>query len=255
MGNLLSIFKSKKDSTNEVALDMNKIPQHIAIIMDGNGRWAKKRKLPRSMGHKAGVETIRKIVKESKRLGIKYLTLYAFSTENWKRPKEEVGALMQLLVVYLKREVAELNKNGVKINVLGDMLKFPAECREELNKAIEITNNNTEINLNLALNYGGRDEIVRAMKLIIGDLEDDKIKKEDISEDLISNYIYTKGMPDPDLIIRPSGEQRISNFLLWQCAYSEFWYSDIAWPDFKEEDLQKAILDYQNRDRRFGGVK
>ncbi len=255
MGNLLSIFKSKKDSTNEVVLDMNKIPQHIAIIMDGNGRWAKKRKLPRSMGHKAGVETIRKIVKESKRLGIKYLTLYAFSTENWKRPKEEVGALMQLLVVYLKREVAELNKNGVKINVLGDMLKFPAECKEELNKAIEITNNNTEINLNLALNYGGRDELVRAMKLIIDDLEDDKIKKEDISEDLISNYIYTKGMPDPDLIIRPSGEQRISNFLLWQCAYSEFWYSDIAWPDFKEEDLQKAILDYQNRDRRFGGVK
>ncbi|MDR5586897.1 MULTISPECIES: isoprenyl transferase [Clostridium] len=252
---MLSIFKSKKDSTNEVVLDMNKIPQHIAIIMDGNGRWAKKRKLPRSMGHKAGVETIRKIVKESKRLGIKYLTLYAFSTENWKRPKEEVGALMQLLVVYLKREVAELNKNGVKINVLGDMLKFPAECKEELNKAIEITNNNTEINLNLALNYGGRDELVRAMKLIIDDLEDDKIKKEDISEDLISNYIYTKGMPDPDLIIRPSGEQRISNFLLWQCAYSEFWYSDIAWPDFKEEDLQKAILDYQNRDRRFGGVK
>ncbi len=255
MENLLSIFKSKKDSTNDVVLDMYKIPQHIAIIMDGNGRWAKKRKLPRSMGHKAGVETIRKIVKESKRLGIKYLTLYAFSTENWKRPKEEVGALMQLLVVYLKREVAELNKNGIKINVLGDMSKFPAECREELNKAIQITNNNTEINLNLALNYGGRDELVRAIKLIIDDLEDDKIKKEDISEDLISNYIYTKGMPDPDLIIRPSGEQRISNFLLWQCAYSEFWYSDIAWPDFKEEDLQKAILDYQNRDRRFGGVK
>ncbi|HBJ1645764.1 isoprenyl transferase [Clostridium botulinum] len=252
---MLSIFKSKKDSTNDVVLDMYKIPQHIAIIMDGNGRWAKKRKLPRSMGHKAGVETIRKIVKESKRLGIKYLTLYAFSTENWKRPKEEVGALMQLLVVYLKREVAELNKNGVKINVLGDMSKFPAECSEELNKAIQITNNNTEINLNLALNYGGRDELVRAIKLIIDDLEDDKIKKEDISEDLISNYIYTKGMPDPDLIIRPSGEQRISNFLLWQCAYSEFWYSDIAWPDFKEEDLQKAILDYQNRDRRFGGVK
>ncbi|AOR23271.1 isoprenyl transferase [Clostridium taeniosporum] len=252
---MLSIFKSKKNSSNEILLDMNKVPLHIAIIMDGNGRWAKKRKLPRSIGHKAGVETIRKIVKESKRLGIKYLTLYAFSTENWKRPKEEVSALMQLLVVYLRREVAELHKNGVKINILGDMSKFPEECKAELNKAIEKTYNNTDINLNLALNYGGRDELVRAMQLIAEDLKDNKINKEDISEDLISNYIYTKGMPDPDLIIRPSGEQRLSNFLLWQCAYSEFWYSDIAWPDFKEEDLQKAVFDYQNRDRRFGGVK
>lgn len=252
---MLSIFKSKKDLNKDILLDMNKIPQHIAIIMDGNGRWAKKRKLPRSVGHKAGVETIRKIVKESKRLGIKYLTLYAFSTENWKRPKEEVGALMQLLVAYLKKEVEELHKNGVKIKVLGDVSKFPEECEIELNKAMEKTKNNTDINLNLALNYGGRDEIVRAMSLIVEDLENNKIKKEDICEGLISNYIYTKGMPDPDLIIRPSGEQRLSNFLLWQCAYSEFWYSDIAWPDFKEEDLQKAILDYQNRDRRFGGVK
>ncbi|MBW6409744.1 isoprenyl transferase [Clostridium weizhouense] len=252
---MLEIFKSKKRYKEELILDMNNVPKHIAIIMDGNGRWAKKRNLPRSMGHKAGVETIRKIVKESKRLGVKYLTLYAFSTENWKRPKEEVNALMKLLVLYLKKEVDELNKNGVKINVLGDIEKFPTECKVNLERAMEITSKNVDINLNLALNYGGRDELVRAVKFIIKDLEEAKIKTENINEELISNYIYTKGMPDPDLIIRPSGEQRISNFLLWQCAYSEFWYSDIAWPDFNEDDLQKAILDYQNRDRRFGGIK
>ncbi|SFC73587.1 isoprenyl transferase [Clostridium uliginosum] len=252
---MLDIFKFKKDSQKEFVLDINKIPAHIAIIMDGNGRWAKKRKLPRSMGHKAGVETIRKIVKESKRLGVGYLTLYAFSTENWKRPKDELSTLMQLLVLYLKKEVDELNKNGVKINVLGDISKFPIECQNELKRAVKITSENVDINLNLALNYGGRDELVRAVKLIANDLEKQKIKNEDINEELISNYIYTKGMPDPDLIIRPSGEKRLSNFLLWQCAYSEFWYSDIAWPDFTKEDLQKAIFDYQNRDRRFGGIK
>ncbi|GAA0078048.1 isoprenyl transferase [Clostridium sp. CTA-5] len=252
---MLEIFKAKKRYKEELILDMNNVPKHIAIIMDGNGRWAKKRNLPRSIGHKAGVETIRKIVKEAKRLGVKYLTLYAFSTENWKRPKEEVNALMKLLVLYLKKEVDELNKNGVKINVLGDIEKFPTECKVSLERAMEITSKNVDINLNLALNYGGRDELVRAVKLIIKDLEEAKIKTDNINEELISNYIYTKGMPDPDLIIRPSGEQRLSNFLLWQCAYSEFWYSDIAWPDFNEDDLQKAILDYQNRDRRFGGIK
>ncbi|MBA8981435.1 undecaprenyl diphosphate synthase [Clostridium saccharobutylicum] len=207
------------------------------------------------MGHKAGVETIRRILKEAKRLGVKNLTLYAFSTENWARPKEEVGALMKLLLAYLKSEVKECNQNGVKMNVFGNVDRLPKECQDALNGAMETTKNNTNINLNLALNYGGRDEIVRAMQLISSDVKENKIKIEDINDNLVEKYLYTKGIPDPDLIIRPSGEQRLSNFLLWQCAYSEFWYSDINWPEFKEEDLRKAIADYQNRDRRFGKVK
>lgn len=252
---MLDIFKSKKENEEEFILDMNNIPNHIAIIMDGNGRWAKERNLPRSMGHKAGVETIRAILKESTRLGVKNLTLYAFSTENWGRPKEEVGALMKLLVNYLNKELKECHKNGVKMNVLGDISKLPKECQDALNVAMETTKNNTKINLNFALNYGGRDEIVRAVKLINHDIKKGVLKEEDINEKLIENYLYTKGIPDPDIIIRPSGEQRLSNFLLWQCAYSEFWYSNINWPDFKEKDLRRAIVDYQNRDRRFGKIK
>lgn len=253
---MLDMFKTKRDEqSNELELDMNNIPNHIAIIMDGNGRWAKERMLPRSMGHKAGVETIRRILKEATRLGVKNLTLYAFSTENWGRPKDEVGALMKLLVTYLRKELDECHKNGVRMNVFGDTTKLPKECQEALDDALETTKNNTRINLNFALNYGGRDEIIRAIKLMYSDINKNIIKEEDINSELIENYLYTKGIPDPDLIIRPSGEQRLSNFLLWQCAYSEFWYSDINWPDFKEEDLRRAISDYQNRDRRFGKVK
>ncbi len=224
--------------------------------MDGNGRWAKERNLPRTMGHKAGVETIREIVKECNNLGVKYLTLYAFSTENWKRPKDEVSALMSLLVQYLRKEVKELNENNVVVNAIGgDIEELPEVCVNELKKAYEETKNNTGLILNLALNYGGRDEIIRAVKNMYEDMKVGKIREEEVNEDIISNYLYTKGMDDPDLIIRPSGEKRISNFLLWQCAYSEFWYSDIKWPDFKKEHLHKAIYDYQNRDRRFGAVK
>ncbi|APF22572.1 isoprenyl transferase [Clostridium butyricum] len=253
---MLDMFKTKRDEqSNELELDMNNIPNHIAIIMDGNGRWAKERMLPRSMGHKAGVETIRRILKEATRLGVKNLTLYAFSTENWGRPKDEVGALMKLLVTYLRKELDECHKNGVRMNVFGDTTQLPKECQEALDDALETTKNNTRINLNFALNYGGRDEIIRAIKLMYSDINKNIIKEEDINSELIENYLYTKGIPDPDLIIRPSGEQRLSNFLLWQCAYSEFWYSDINWPDFKEEDLRRAISDYQNRDRRFGKVK
>ena len=252
---MLNIFKSKKEYKEDFELDMNNIPNHIAIIMDGNGRWAKEQNLPRSMGHKAGVETIRIILKEATRLGVKNLTLYAFSTENWSRPKDEVGTLMKLLVSYLKKELKECHENGVRMNVLGDITKLPEECQKALKEAIETTKNNTKINLNFALNYGGRDEIVRAIKLISSDIKNNKIKEEEINEELVEKYLYTKGIPDPDLIIRPSGEQRLSNFLLWQCAYSEFWYSDINWPDFKEIDLKRAIADYQNRDRRFGKVK
>lgn len=252
---MLSYFKANKNvQENSFELDFDNIPQHIAIIMDGNGRWAKAKNLPRTMGHKAGVETIRRVIKEADRLGVKYITLYAFSTENWKRPKDEVNALMKLLVQYLKTEVSELHKNRVVLRVLGDINGLADDCRREIEESIELTKNNTGLVLNFAFNYGGRDEIIKAIKTMIDDVQEGKINKENIDQELFADYLYTKDSPDPDLIIRPSGEQRISNFLLWQCAYSEFWYSNVNWPDFSEKDLQRAIYDYQNRDRRFGGV-
>lgn len=256
---MLNLFKKNKETedkfSDNIELDMDKIPEHIGIIMDGNGRWAKKRNLPRTLGHKAGVETIRRVIKEGDRLGIKYMTLYAFSTENWKRPKDEVGALMKLLVQYLKQEIDELDSKGVVINVLGDISKLPKDCIEEISRAKDRTKDNHGIVMNVALNYGGRDELVKAMKNIGEDIKAGKIEIEDINEEMVNKNLYTTGMPDPDIIIRPSGEQRLSNFLLWQSAYSELWYSDICWPDFTEKDLRKAIYDYQNRDRRFGGIK
>ena len=246
--------KNENIDSSEISLDMDRIPKHIALIMDGNGRWAVSRNLPRTMGHKAGVETLRRIIVEGNKLGIKYMTFYAFSTENWKRPKDEVNAIMKLLVQYLKQEIKELNRNNVKINVLGDLSKLPLDCYNEVNKAIEVTKNNTGIVMNVALNYGGRDEIVYAIKGILRDEKEGKINVDNIDVNVVNNYLYTAGIPDPDIIIRPSGEQRLSNFLLWQCAYSEFWYSDINWPDFQPEDLRKAIYDYQQRNRRFGGI-
>ena len=251
---MLDVFKINKNKNNDMVLDKNNIPKHIAIIMDGNGRWAKKRKLPRTMGHKAGVETIRKIVREAQDIGVKYLTLYAFSTENWKRPQEEVSALMKLLIQYLKSELGELNRNGVSIRISGDITKLPKEAQNEIEDAIIKTKDNTGIVLNIAFNYGGRDEIIRAVKLIGKDLLDSKFDLDTIDEKVFESYLYTANMPDPDLIIRPSGEKRISNFLLWQCAYSEFCYSNIFWPDFTEKNLHEAICEYQNRDRRYGGV-
>ncbi|WP_066875435.1 isoprenyl transferase [Clostridium mediterraneense] len=230
---------------------MDRIPKHIAVIMDGNGRWAKKRGLPRTMGHKAGAETIRKVLKECDSLGVKYLTLYAFSTENWKRPKEEVNAIMKLLVEFLRKEIKELHENNVKITTIGDLTRIPEFCQVEIASAKELTKDNTGTVLNVAFNYGGRDEIVRAVKKC---LVDESLKIEDLTEEKFAQYLDTCSMPDPDIIIRPSGEQRLSNYLLWQCAYSEFWYSNINWPDFTAEDLRTAIYDYQNRDRRFGGV-
>lgn len=247
------LFKKHKVETL-TELDYNNIPKHIAIIMDGNGRWAKKRNLPRTFGHRSAIETIRKIVKECDRLGVKYLTLYAFSTENWKRPREEVDALMSLLVEYLKKEFEELHKNNVIINHIGDIKRLPMNCQEELRKAKEKTQNNSGLVLNLALNYGGRAEIITAFNDYLKHYKSHNQSVPDITEEAFEKYLYTAGMPDPDIIIRPSGEQRLSNFLLWQCAYSEFWYSNVLWPDFSEQDLQKAILDYQNRDRRFGGI-
>ncbi|MBU3092266.1 isoprenyl transferase [Clostridium sp. CF011] len=255
MKTLFAFLKKNKSTSNNIELDMSRIPEHIAIIMDGNGRWAKERNLPRALGHKAGVEAIRRIVKECNKLGVKYLTLYAFSTENWNRPLQEVDALMKLLVEYLKNEFEELNANDVVINSIGNISKLPQICITELNSAYERTKNNKGLILNLALNYGGRNEIVDAVKEICLDLKNKKIYEDEITEGLFSKYLYTKEMPDPDLIIRPSGELRLSNFLLWQSAYSELWFSDINWPDFHEKQLKCAILNYQKRDRRFGKVK
>ncbi|MDF2671988.1 MAG: isoprenyl transferase [Clostridiales bacterium] len=250
-------FKNKSDPANTDILnkiDKEKIPKHVAIIMDGNGRWAKKRGLPRAMGHRAGVETIREIVKTSSNLGIKYLTLYAFSTENWKRPKDEVNTLMTLLLEFLKKEIDELHKNNVVVRAIGDISQLPRQCIDELDRAYTLTKNNKGLCLNLALNYGARDEIKKAIINIANQVKKGNIGLEDIDDKLISDNLYTKGIPDPDLLIRPSGEYRISNYLLWQIAYTEFWFSDIYWPDFKPIYLYKAIYDYQNRSRRFGGV-
>lgn len=236
-------------------MNLENVPTHIAIIMDGNGRWAKKRFLPRTAGHKAGVETIREIVKECSKLGVKHLTLYAFSTENWKRPKFEVDTLMTLLSTYLKNEISELHKNNVKLTTIGQVGDLPKSCVEELDKAIELTKENTGVNLNLALNYGSRADIKNSVIDIVKDFKSGKIDIEDINEDTIKNYLSTKSIPDPDLIIRTSGEQRLSNFLMWEAAYSEFYFTDIHWPDFDGEELRKAIKVYQSRDRRFGGLK
>lgn len=236
-------------------IDLQKVPKHIAIIMDGNGRWAKSKFLPRTAGHKAGVETIRTVLRECKKLNVKYVTLYAFSTENWKRPKLEVDTLMNLLATYLKNEVKTLHKENVKLTAIGDIEKLPSQCVKELEDAIELTKDNTGCNLNLALNYGGRFDIKNALLHIVKDVKEGKISIEEIDEDTITNHLSTKCIPDPDLVIRTSGEQRLSNFLLWEIAYAEFYFTDIHWPDFDEKELQKAIYTYQNRDRRFGGIK
>ena len=242
-----------KDLKNHI--EMSRVPVHIAVIMDGNGRWAKKRGLPRAAGHKAGVEAIRDIVKTSSSIGVKYLTLYSFSTENWKRPKDEVQALMSLLVEYLRNEVEELNANNVIVRSIGNTEALPKLCQDELKRAYERTKNNTGLSLNLALNYGGRDDIKRAVKSISSKVLKGEIKVEDIDDKTISDELYTRGIPDPDLMIRPSGEMRISNFLLYQLAYSELWFCNINCQDFRPDDIYRAIIDYQNRDRRFGGIK
>lgn len=255
---VINFFRSNKRDISEpskIDIDMSNIPKHIAVIMDGNGRWAKERNLPRTLGHRAGVEAIREIVKECNKLGIKYLTLYAFSTENWKRPSHEVNALMNLLVEYLRGEFQELNAQGVVINHIGDISKLPVVCQRELKLAYAKTKDNKGLTLNLALNYGGRAEIVNAFRNIIQDVHLGAIKENDVDESILSRYMYTSSMPDPDIIIRPSGENRLSNFMLWQCAYSELWVSNVKWPDFKKEHLHYAIMDYQKRERRFGGIK
>lgn len=253
MAKFLNFFTS--DKSEEITLNMDSIPKHIGIIMDGNGRWAKAKGLPRSAGHKAGVETIRDVLVECNDLGVKYLTIYAFSSENWKRPKDEVNTLMSLLVQYLRKELNEIHKEKVVIKTLGDLSALPELCVKEIEDAKEKTKDNTGLVFNIALNYGGRDEIIHAVKKLYKDVESGKVKEEEINKEIFEQYLYTAGMPDPDIIIRTSGEQRLSNFLPWQSTYSEFWFTDINWPDFKKDTLRKAIYDYQNRERRFGGVK
>ena len=235
--------------------EKEKIPRHVAIILDGNGRWAKKRGLPITFGHLKGCDNVEPVCKAAYNLGIKYVTMYAFSTENWKRPKDEVSALMGLLVKYLRNELEELHKNNVKILTIGDISKLPEACIEELVLAKEKTKDNTGLVMSLALNYGGRNDLVNAVKNISQDLVDGKISLDDIGDNLISSHLSTNESPDPDLVIRTSGEQRLSNFLLWELAYSEFYFTDIHWPDFDEKELQKAIFAYQSRDRRFGAIK
>jgi len=230
------------------------IPNHIAIIMDGNGRWAKSKGFPRFAGHQAGVESVRDIVRACVQLGVKNLTLYTFSTENWKRPQDEVSTLMRLLVKTLQKELDDLHKNNVRIMMIGDMPALPAEVQKQLNDAMEKTKNNGDLNLVLALSYSGRWEILEAVKELMKDATDGKLNINELDVARFSSYLNTKQIPDPDLVIRTSGEFRVSNFLLWQIAYSEFYISETLWPAFKRKNLYDAIRDFQKRERRFGKV-
>lgn len=233
--------------------DVLNIPQHIAIIMDGNRRWAKEKGKETSEGHKVGADNLEKIAKDCNKLGVKILTVYAFSTENWKRSKDEVSALMVLLKNYLKKFSKNANKDNIKIRILGDIDKLEPSLKKSINDAIERTKNNTGLIINIAFNYGGRAEITNAMKKIAVKLENREIKIEDINENLINQNLYTQNQPDPDLLIRPGGELRISNFLPWQLVYSEFYFTDKYWPDFSKEDLIEAIKVFNKRNRKFGG--
>lgn len=235
-----------------VSINPDKLPSHIAIIMDGNGRWAKKHGKIRTFGHQNAVNAVKETVEACAELGIKVLTLYAFSTENWKRPKFEVNALMRLLVSTINKETKTLNENNIRLKTIGDIETLPSTCRKELAEAIELTGKNQGMTLVLALSYGSRKEISNAFRKIAIQIEEKKLKHEDIDEETIAKYLETNEFEDPQLLIRTSGEHRISNFLLWQIAYTEFYFTDTLWPDFRKKDLLMAISDYQNRERRFG---
>jgi undecaprenyl diphosphate synthase len=228
------------------------VPRHIAIIMDGNGRWAKRHNKARVYGHQQGVESVRKVVEACSQKGVEYLTLYAFSTENWKRPEHEVNALMELLVRTIRKETPELNKQNVRINTIGDSKALPRDCVNELNEAMNLTETNTGLTLTLALSYSGRSELTHAMREIAAKVQAGLLHAEDIDDNTISEHLYTAAMPDPELVIRTSGEYRISNYLLWQSAYAEFYFTTTLWPDFDEQELDKAIESFRNRERRFG---
>lgn len=230
--------------------DIKNVPQHVAIIMDGNGRWAKERGLPRLAGHRAGTENLRTIIRASAKIGIKYLTLYAFSTENWSRPKAEITGLMHILADVIDKELRELHEEGARLVHIGHLDGLPKNLQEKVRNAIELTKDNERITIVIAFNYGGRDEILNAIKNMIRD----DINPDDVDESLVSSYMFTSGLPDPDLVIRTSGELRTSNFLTWQSVYSEWYFPKVYWPDFNEEELRKALEDYSDRERRFGGL-
>lgn len=258
MFNRMKLWKTSKDQdvqddrTSQILA--HPIPEHVAIIMDGNGRWAKKRTLPRVAGHHEGMKTVKKITKSANRLGIKTLTLYAFSTENWKRPKTEVDYLMKLPEQFLNSFLPELIEENVKVSTMGDMGRLPDSTRKAVNHAIEQTKDNGGLNLNFALNYGSRSEIIDAIKNLSSDVKRGIINEDDIDDECFSSYLMTKSLNDPDLLIRTSGELRLSNFMLWQLAYTELYFMDVLWPDFSEEHLLEAIESYQKRSRRYGGL-
>jgi undecaprenyl diphosphate synthase len=233
-------------------IDIEKLPNHLAIIMDGNGRWAKQKGLLRVIGHENGTKSVREVVEASAEIGIKHLTLYAFSTENWNRPKLEVQTLMNLLVKSLKKEISTLQDNNIKLSAIGCLNDLPKKAHTELMEVIEKTKDNTQMTLTLALSYGSREELISAVKKLALKVKNNIISVEKIDESIINRHLYTQNLPDVDLLIRTSGEQRISNFLLWQIAYAELYFTDILWPDFKKQDLYEALIDYQNRERRFG---
>lgn len=235
-------------------MESMRVPEHVAIILDGNGRWAKKRFLPRNMGHAQGSKTVERIIEDAFDMGIKYLTVYAFSTENWSRPKDEVDALMKLLRDYLKTCIKRANKNNMRVRVIGDVSGLSQDLREKIEQLEEASKGNTGINFTIALNYGSRDEMVRAIRKMADDLLDGTLSKDEITEEVFAGYLDTKGIPEPDLMIRTSGEQRLSNFMLWQLAYTEFYFTDVLWPDFNKKELKKAVEYYNGRERRFGGI-
>ncbi|HHZ05553.1 MAG TPA: isoprenyl transferase [Clostridiales bacterium] len=247
-------FISKKNNKSILSLDDIKLPSHVGIIMDGNGRWAKKRGLPRSAGHSAGANNFRTITRYCNKIGIKYLTVYAFSTENWKRPEDEVGALMKLFKSYLQEAIADFKDENIVVKFIGDRNAFSPELQSLIDENEKLSADRTGMVLNIAMNYGSRDEIVRAVKNIAVDVKDGCLTIDDINEKVISDNMYTAGQPDPDLVIRPSGEYRISNFLLWQSAYTEYIIMDVLWPDFNTGMLDDALIEFARRNRRFGGV-
>ncbi len=253
-GILRNFFKTEPVTNVSKDVQPKQLPRHIAIIMDGNGRWAGKRHVPRIIGHREGSQTLKRIVLKCKEIGIKYLTVYAFSTENWKRPKPEVDALMELLREFLSQAKGELAENNIKIKVLGDINTLPKDIQNEIIKVEKLTASNTGLWFNVALNYGSRNEIVNAVRAVCRDVETGRLNIDDITEKVFSRYMYTYEIPDPDLLIRTSGEYRLSNFLLWQLAYSELLFDKVNWPDFSEKHLLKAVEDYMSRERRFGGI-
>ena len=250
----MGLFDLKK-SCEAGQVDMSRLPRHIAIIMDGNGRWAKQRGLPRTAGHKVGAEVFRKIARYCKKLGVEYLTVYAFSTENWKRPQDEVDTIMGLLKQYMLEAIDSMEEEKIRLKFFGDTSVLSPELQQLVEKTNTLSKHIDGVQANICLNYGGRDEILRAARAFAQQCAAGEKRPEELTEAVFSDYLFSAGVPDPELIIRPSGEVRLSNFLLWQCAYAEFYFCDTLWPDFSEQTLDKAIIDYQKRDRRFGGVK